>query len=130
LVLLNQDKSGQWKGATAGGCANNPATYRNNPTYQISLDGGPSNELLVELRGPKQYSVGFDVICVVANSKDAPGYFSKHSSGAFRSGYVVSHVSQVPSGTYNIIPSTFLPGQEGPFFLTVKASCPVKLARL
>jgi hypothetical protein len=48
----------------------------------------------------------------------------------FRSGFVVLDLEDVPAGTYNIVPSTFLPNQEGPFILTVKASCPISLARL
>jgi len=39
-------------------------------------------------------------------------------------------LEDVPAGTYNIIPSTFMPNQEGPFILTVKASCPFSLAQL
>lgn len=48
----------------------------------------------------------------------------------FRPGFVVLDLEDVPAGTYNIVPSTFMPNQEGPFILTVKASCPFSLARL
>jgi calpain-7 len=48
----------------------------------------------------------------------------------FRSGFVVLDLEDVPAGTYNIVPSTFMPNQEGPFILTVKASCPFSVARL
>ena len=46
------------------------------------------------------------------------------------SGFVVLDLEDVPAGTYNIVPSTFMPNQEGPFILMVKASCPFSLARL
>jgi len=36
-------------------------------------------------------------------------------------------LKDVPPGVYNIIPSTFSAGQEGPFFLEVQASCAFKL---
>lgn len=49
---------------------------------------------------------------------------------SFRSGFVVMDLEDVPAGTYDIIPSTFMPNQEGPFILTVKASCQFSLARL
>jgi len=48
----------------------------------------------------------------------------------FRPGFVVLDLEDVPAGTYNVVPSTFMPNQEGPFILTVKASCPFSLARL
>ena len=39
-------------------------------------------------------------------------------------------LSDLPGGTYNIRPTTFSAGQEGPFFLTLSASCPMKVAQL
>ena len=45
---------GEWKGASAGGCANNRDSYTKNPLYQIRLDNAaPDNHLMIELRGPK-----------------------------------------------------------------------------
>ncbi|KAJ9584384.1 hypothetical protein L9F63_021278 [Diploptera punctata] len=122
---------GKWEGATAGGCGNHPATYPNNPTYQMRLDSSHNNnQILLDLKGPKKYQIGLDVVCVTANDQNAPGVFRKKSSGPFRSGFVVMEMDDVPAGTYNIIPSTFLPCQEGPFFLTIKSSCPISLTRL
>lgn len=122
---------GQWKGITAGGCGNHPTTYPNNPNYQMKLETSHNNNhILLDLKGPKLYQIGLDVVCVTANDQNAPGIFRKKSSGAFRSGFVVMEIEGVPAGTYNIIPSTFLPGQEGPFLLTIKSSCPVTVNRL
>ncbi|KAG8229479.1 hypothetical protein J437_LFUL010053 [Ladona fulva] len=126
-----QVTNGEWKGKTAGGCGNHQSTYMNNPRYQILLESGSSNtDILLDLKGPKQYQIGMDVICVVANDQKASGYFNRKSSGPFRPGFVVMELENVPSGTYDIIPSTFLPGQEGPFILTIKSSSPIKLSRL
>ncbi|XP_063233327.1 calpain-7-like [Bacillus rossius redtenbacheri] len=122
-----QVSDGQWKGPTAGGCGNHPATHFNNPRYRLVLESARS-QLLLDLRGPKQYQIGMDVICVVASDQNAPGRFSKKHSGAFRSGFVVMELEDVPAGTYDIIPSTFLPGQEGPFILTVKSSSSFQLS--
>ena len=45
---------GEWKGASAGGCANNRDTYNKNPLYQVRLDNNSTdNHLMIELRGPK-----------------------------------------------------------------------------
>ncbi len=41
----------------------------------------------------------------------------------YRPGFVVLQIDRVPSGVYHIIPSTFKPGCESPFFLKVKSSC-------
>ncbi|XP_071446361.1 calpain-7-like [Hetaerina americana] len=123
--------NGEWKGKTAGGCANHHNTHMNNPRYQITLEtSSNSNDILLDLKGPKQYQIGMDVICVVANDPKAPGYFQRKSSGPFRPGFVILEMENVPAGTYDIIPSTFLPDQEGPFILTVKSSCTFKIARL
>ncbi|CAG2066241.1 unnamed protein product, partial [Timema podura] len=130
-LTISQVSDGQWKGETAGGCGNHPNTHLNNPRYQITLESSNNNnQLLLDLKGPKQYQVGLDIICVVVSDPSAPGAFTKKHSGAFRSGFVVMPLEDVPAGTYDIIPSTFLPNQEGPFFLTVKSSCPFKLAKL
>ena len=72
-----------WKGLTAGGCGNNPRTYPNNPKYQFTLE--KPSDLLIDLKGPKQYLIGFDVTCV-SPSNDSSS-FTKKSSGAFRYSY-------------------------------------------
>ena len=46
-----------------------------------------------------------------------------------RPGFYVQQLTRVPAGTYDVIPSTFYPGQEGPFILTISASCKMALAR-
>ena len=46
--------TGQWKGKTAGGCANYQDTHVNNPIYQLQINNNSAtNMILVELRGPK-----------------------------------------------------------------------------
>ena len=47
----------------------------------------------------------------------------------FRPGFYVQQLTKVPAGTYDVIPSTFYPGQEGPFILTISASCKLALGR-
>ncbi|XP_033331848.2 calpain-7 [Megalopta genalis] len=121
---------GQWNSVTAGGCVNHP-TYQNNPRYQLLLESSTNeNYLLIILKGPKQYQIGFDVLSVVLNDPEAPGAFKMKDSGPFRSGFIYLELDNVPAGTYNIIPSTYSPGQEGPFFLTCKSSCKLQLQRL
>jgi calpain-7 len=33
-----QEITGEWKGKTAGGCQNNPTTFKNNPLFQLVLN--------------------------------------------------------------------------------------------
>ncbi|CAG5117369.1 unnamed protein product [Candidula unifasciata] len=120
---LDQRITGQWKGKTAGGCANNRETYINNPLYQVHIDNNNTdNHLMIELLGPKQYSVGFEVICVSENVANAPGAFKKTTSGDFRPGYCVLQLSNISGGVYNVRPCTFKAGNEGPFFLDFSCS--------
>lgn len=76
---------GQWAGLTAGGCGNHPATYQNNPRYQLVLDSSNNNNnLRVILKGPKQYQIGFEIVTVVLNDPECPTAFRSKSSGSFR----------------------------------------------
>ncbi|CAK8678024.1 unnamed protein product [Clavelina lepadiformis] len=120
---------GEWTKDTAGGCANNKTTYGLNPIYQVHVEGIGSEkcELLVELRAPKEYSNGFDVVCVETNAEKP---FSKQSSGPFRSGYSQLDLT-VPCGIYNVIPCTFSPQQLAVFFLDIGSSAQsTKVSRL
>ncbi|KAK0057703.1 calpain-7 [Biomphalaria pfeifferi] len=115
--------TGQWSGKSAGGCANNPATFVNNPLYQVFIDNkNVDNHLMIELLGPKQYSVGFEVICVSENVPNAVGAFKRTTSGDFRPGYCFLQMNNISGGVYNIRPCTFAAGNEGPFFLDISCS--------
>ncbi|KAM3928765.1 calpain-7 [Leptodactylus fuscus] len=125
---INRRINGQWKGHSAGGCGNFRDTHKNNPIYQFNLDkAGP---LLVELRGPRQYSVGFEVITVSTSGDPGSSGFQKKSSGDYRCGFCYLEIDNVPAGLYNIIPTTFLPAQEGPFFLDFNSVTPIKVSQL
>ncbi|CAI7935190.1 calpain-7 isoform X1, partial [Podarcis lilfordi] len=122
---ISKRVNGQWKGQSAGGCGNFRETAKNNPIYQFQLDkAGP---LLIELRGPRQYSVGFEVVTVSAVGEQG---FQKKNSGDYRCGFCYLELECVPAGIYNIIPSTFLPQQEGPFFLDFNSVTPLKTSQL
>ncbi|KAI1285104.1 Calpain-7 [Halotydeus destructor] len=122
----------QWTESTAGGCANNHSSYKSNPVYLLDVQGphDESNQILIDLKGPKEYSIGFDVRSVNIKNPSSPHCFSSVTSGAFRSGFTILKLSKVPAGSYHITPATFYPGQKGPFFLTVKSSCPFKLTKI
>ncbi|KAF7644106.1 hypothetical protein LDENG_00227750 [Lucifuga dentata] len=120
--------NGQWKGLSAGGCGNYKDTYKNNPIYQFNVERpGP---LLIELRGSRQYSVGFEVVTVSTVGDPGPTSFQKKSSGDYRCGFSYMELEHIPAGIYNITPTTFLPKQEGPFFLDFASTTPLKVSQL
>uniref|UniRef100_A0A8C6SBT9 Calpain 7 n=1 Tax=Neogobius melanostomus TaxID=47308 RepID=A0A8C6SBT9_9GOBI len=120
--------NGQWKGASAGGCGNYKDSYKNNPIYQMNLER--SGPLLIELRGSRQYSVGFEMVTVSTETDPGAAGFSKKNSGDYRCGFCYMELDHVPAGIYNVIPTTFLPKQEGPFFLDFSTTSAVKVSQL
>uniref|UniRef100_A0A3Q3B108 Calpain 7 n=1 Tax=Kryptolebias marmoratus TaxID=37003 RepID=A0A3Q3B108_KRYMA len=120
--------NGQWKGPSAGGCGNYKDSYKHNPIYQINLER--SGPLLIELRGSRQYSVGFEMVTVSTVGDPGPAAFQKKSSGDYRCGFCYMEVDHVPAGIYNVTPTTFLPKQEGPFFLDFGSTAPLKVSQL
>ncbi|XP_060067045.1 calpain-7-like isoform X1 [Ylistrum balloti] len=123
--------NGQWKGRSAGGCSNYSDTHGLNPIYQVQLDNSTTdNYIMIELLGPKQYSVGFEVRSVSENVPGAPGTFTKTTSGDFRPGYCVLQLDKLSGGVYNIQPCTFLPNQEGPFFLDISSAKHFNVAQI
>ncbi|XP_023694824.1 calpain-7 [Paramormyrops kingsleyae] len=120
--------NGQWKGINAGGCGNYKDSYQHNPIYQFSLE--KSGPMLIELRGSRQYSVGFEVVNVSTVGDPGAAGFQKRGSGDYRCGFCYLDLDHVPAGIYNVIPTTFLPKQEGPFFLDFSSTSPVKVSQL
>ncbi|CAL8088812.1 unnamed protein product [Calicophoron daubneyi] len=117
--------TGQWKGASAAGSGNNPATYHNNPCYQINLPNNDAdNQLLIEMRGPKDYSIGCELIRVSATNPSAPNTETRMSSGAYKRGYNFLEQAGLSGGVYNLIVSTYHAQQEGPFIVNIKSLRP------
>ncbi|XP_070289477.1 calpain-7 isoform X2 [Myotis yumanensis] len=125
---LSKQIHGKWSGQSAGGCANFQETHKNNPIYQFHIE--KTGPLLIELRGPRQYSVGFEIVTVSVVGDPGPHGFQRKSSGDYRCGFCYLELENIPAGIYNIIPSTFLPKQDGPFFLDFNSIIPIKTTQL
>ncbi|XP_068401994.1 calpain-7 isoform X2 [Eschrichtius robustus] len=125
---VSKQINGRWSGQSAGGCGNFQETHKNNPIYQFHIE--KTGTLLIELRGPRQYSVGFEVVTVSVVGDPGPHGFQRKSSGDYRCGFCYLELENIPAGIYNIIPSTFLPKQEGPFFLDFNSIVPIKTTQL
>ncbi|CAH1395446.1 unnamed protein product [Nezara viridula] len=67
---------GEWRGISAGGCANNHLTYSNNPRYRLNIVS--YSHLCIDLKAPRQYQIGFDFIPLVTDN------YSRKSTGDFR----------------------------------------------
>lgn len=78
--------TGEWKGVSAGGCPNHPTTYPRNPRFRLDIDaGGDGNaQLLLELKGPKQYQIGLEAIIKEVTDESVTAPFRSKSSGPYR----------------------------------------------
>lgn len=77
--------TGEWKGVTAGGCPNHPMTYPNNPKFKLEIDSvSNNNQLLIELKGPKQYQIGLEVTIQQIQDETVTAPFKTKSSGPYR----------------------------------------------
>ncbi|KAB0794256.1 hypothetical protein PPYR_13876 [Photinus pyralis] len=128
--VRHKEVAGEWSAVTAGGCGNHPQTYKNNPRYRLELNSATNdNKIFIELKGPKQYQIGFDVTIASVNDTDITAPFRTTSSGPYRSGFVVLELESIPAGVLHIVPTTFQPNQQGPFILSVKATSSIELVR-
>ncbi|GLV42823.1 small optic lobes [Carabus blaptoides fortunei] len=128
--IYHKQVSDSWTERTAGGCGNHVQTYKINPRYRLHLDSSVnSNHLFIELRGPKQYEIGFAVTIVSVTDTGVTAPFHTEITRPYRSGFVVMEQENIPAGVLHIIPSTFMPGQQGPYILTVKSSANIQLTR-
>lgn len=82
------------------------------------------------MRAPKVYQVGLELIVVSLVDSETTAPFKSKTSGNYRSGFCVLDLNNIPAGVYNIIPSTYVPEQEGPFFLKYKGTTGVGIEKI
>jgi hypothetical protein len=116
---LCESVSSEWKGATAGGCRNNAASWAKNPKFE--LKSSIAQLMTVVLRQDGQFSnnlapepIGFYCIDNKGEVTKPGGYASSLE--------VVSQLEFNPAqAPYMIVPCTFDAGRERPFRLSVYA---------
>lgn len=118
-----------WTPTTAGGNASN-ASYTRNPQFSLHLSRPSDVALLLELHSQDfpvhvklTWSDGKRIRFVGA--RDIVG-----DSGEYRKGHAFAEISNVPSGRYTIICSTFEPGQLGKFTLRIGTTSTCTVERL
>lgn len=85
---------------------------------------------MCELRGPKVYQVGLELIIASLVDPDITAPFVSKVTGTYRSGFCYLDLDNLPAGIYYLIPSTYLPNQESPFLLNFKASANIVVDRV
>ena len=118
--------AGAWRGVSAGGCPNFD-TYVDNPCFRLSAGG--EVDLLVELEAAK----GHDTTAVGLHLLPEEGGEAKPlklSSGAYRGGFCMLEARSLPAGRYTLTASTFEPGEELGFEISVSCSAALGVASL
>jgi len=126
----------KWAGATAGGSLSNQETWKNNPQFSLVCEKdcevtGVLSQLDSTADRFKYMSIG----CVVAKTADAASRKSNiyadeliASTGSFINKRDTVFTFHAKAGqAYIIVPSTYQPGKEGPFFLRICSNLPVEL---
>lgn len=69
----------------AGGCANHVQTYKINPKYRLTIDSVHNNNyIFIELKGPKQFDIGFGVTISTVNDQDITAPFHTQITKPYR----------------------------------------------
>lgn len=125
-----QEISGEWTENLSGGCPNYPETYKFNPSYRLTVGPKEGSNLIIELRAPKIYQVGIEIINISLEDSSVTAPFKTQSTGNYRSGFCYLDLHNIPAGVYKILVSTFLPNQLGPFLLKVKCTTGVEIEKI
>ncbi|VDO03311.1 unnamed protein product [Rodentolepis nana] len=126
---VTKTATGEWKGDTAAGCQNYP-NFDKNPTFEVEWPNNePDNQVLVEVRGPREFAIGFTLDAVNLTNLAPLNPARSFSTGNYRRGYTMLEMSGLSGGKYKLTIATFEPKQEGPFIISVKSTRPLKLTR-
>lgn len=76
--------NGEWKGETAAGCQNN-TNFDKNPIFEVVWPNNEAdNQVLVELRGPRDFAIGFTLDALNLTNPSPLNPSRSHSTGNYR----------------------------------------------
>jgi len=128
--------SSKWAGQTAGGSLSNQDTWKNNPQFSlISERDCDVTGVLSQLDSTSDRFKYMSIGCVVAKTVDSATRKTNiyadelvASTGPFINKRDTVFTFHANAGqAYVIVPSTYQPGKEGPFFLRICSTVPVEL---
>eukprot|EP00053_Salpingoeca_punica_P017151 m.164194 g.164194 ORF g.164194 m.164194 type:complete len:791 (-) comp17129_c0_seq1:337-2709(-) len=112
--------TGEWTVSTAGGSTNNPVLHERNPKFKFIISGaddGNTVDVRFKLEAPRTYAVG-----LTCTGDREP----VRSTGNYRPGFCYAIMKLRRGVEYTVTPSTFEPGQVGPFFIYCALSEPFR----
>jgi len=118
--------NGAWSGATAGGCSNAPS-WSNNPQFAFALKA--PGKVIVNLaprNTKKKPHIGF---LVFSGDSRVTSAFGAIHTASFIDADVAAELD-LGAGRYTVVPSTFDPGEQYEFTLTLYSSVPAALGPL
>jgi len=120
---------GSWTGSHAGGCTNHE-TFVNNPQYFFNISDDNTKTIIALMQGDarlknksgKDLTIGFSLIRVENNRKQRvhkldPSKVLK--TPTYINSREVTMITHLDYGRYVLIPTTFLPGEQGDYLLRV-----------
>ena len=116
--------TGEWDGQTAGGCSNHSNSFMNNPVFLLAVE--KFCDLAIILKAPRSFSIGFYLF---KQQNEDPFWELPFcdTGGPFQFGFLAKEFSSFEPGPYFLVPTTFLPNQEGPFIFEIRSSAPFSI---
>jgi len=123
---------GEWNALNSGGCMMHQSSYSLNPVYRLEIlcSNEHENDILIEIKAPKDISVGFDLYSIKLDNPNSENSFFKKSVDAFRYAVNVLEIKKIPKGEYNLIPCTYNPNIKSPYIIKVESTTNIQLQKI
>ena len=119
-----------WSSNSAGGPPRGTGFYASNPMWEISSE----NDCMMQLRCSAAKHLAINLRLEAKTSLRRTEFELTQTpiidTGSYRNGFVASDTCRVKKGQYLLVPSTFIPGQEGPFLIHINSSSAVEIKEI
>ncbi|KAK7142015.1 hypothetical protein R3I94_011648 [Phoxinus phoxinus] len=150
---ISKFHQGSWvPGSTAGGCMNHSGTFFTNPQFWLKINEmdkacvqGQSNVLVSLIQIPDKrnrrrashHGIGFCVFAVPpemrSEGKFGSSFFNSRkpvaTSGSFQDARQVMRLFRLEPGDYLIVPSTYIPNENGEFILSIQCKNEINMQK-